>query len=67
MGNISRVAQCNVESDCSIHEMVENYEKNLIIDVLRKYDFRCSKASEVMGIHKSLLYKKIKKYNIELK
>ncbi|MGO0916209.1 hypothetical protein ACTPEM_23570, partial [Clostridioides difficile] len=36
MDNISRVAQCNVDSNCSIHEMVENYEKSLIIDVLRK-------------------------------
>lgn len=67
MGHISRVAQCNVESYCSIHEMVEKYEKGLIIDVLRKYDWKCSKASEVMGIHKSLLYKKIKKYAIDLK
>ncbi|MCM3863597.1 sigma 54-interacting transcriptional regulator, partial [Clostridioides difficile] len=66
MDNISRVAQCNVDSNCSIHEMVENYEKSLIIDVLRKYNWKCSKAAEVMGIHKSLLYKKIKKYEIEL-
>lgn len=66
MDNISRVAQCNVDSNCSIHEKVENYEKSLIIDVLRKYNWKCSKAAEVMGIHKSLLYKKIKKYEIEL-
>lgn len=66
MDNISRVAQCNSDSNCSIHKMVENYEKNLIIDVLKKYNWKCSKAAEVMGIHKSLLYKKIKKYEIEL-
>lgn len=66
MDNISRVAQCNSDSNCSIHKMVENYEKSLIIDVLKKYNWKCSKAAEVMGIHKSLLYKKIKKYEIEL-
>lgn len=66
MDNISRVAQCNSDSNCSIHKMVENYEKSLIIDILKKYNWKCSKAAEVMGIHKSLLYKKIKKYEIEL-
>ncbi|MDM8312601.1 helix-turn-helix domain-containing protein [Clostridium cadaveris] len=34
--------------------------------MLKKYNWKCSKAAEVMGIHKSLLYKKIKKYEIEL-
>lgn len=67
MDNISRVEQCNVEKQYSMHEMVENYEKSLILDVLRKYDWKCSKAAAVMGIHKSLLYKKIRKYEIELK
>lgn len=55
-----------MDSNCLIYEMVENYEKSLIIDVLRKYNWKCFKVVEVMGIYKSFLYKKIKKYEIEL-
>ncbi len=65
MANRSKLEQSNNENIETIHNMVDRYEKSLIIDVLKKHRWNCQVAAKVMGIHKSLLYKKIKKYNIE--
>ena len=51
--------------ETGLENLMENYEKNLIISVLKKNHWNCSGAASKMGIHRSVLYKKIKKYNIE--
>lgn len=51
--------------ETGLENLMENYEKNLIISFLKKNHWNCSEAASKMGIHRSVLYKKIKKYNIE--
>lgn len=43
--------------------LVNEYEKNIILNVLNSSK-NCKEASEKLGIHRSALYKKIKKYEI---
>ena len=47
-------------------ELMDEYEKNIISEELRRNGWNCRKAAVELGIHKSLLYKKIAKYNIDL-
>ncbi|WP_441760915.1 helix-turn-helix domain-containing protein [Fusobacterium mortiferum] len=47
-----------------LHNAVENFEKSLIIKILKKNNWCCSKAAKEMNIHRSLLYKKIEKHKI---
>ena len=51
--------------ETGLENLMENYERNLIISFLKKNHWNCSEAASKMGIHRSVLYKKIKKYNIE--
>lgn len=51
--------------ETGLENLMENYEKNLIISFLKKNHWNCSETASKMGIHRSVLYKKIKKYNIE--
>lgn len=44
--------------------LVNDYEKNIILNVLNSSK-NCKEASEKLGIHRSALYKKIKKYEIQ--
>ena len=44
--------------------LVNEYEKNIILNVLNSSK-NCKEASEKLGIHRSALYKKIKKYEIQ--
>lgn len=41
-------------------------EKNMIIETIKKCQNNKSKASEMLGISRTALYKKIKKYNIKI-
>lgn len=49
----------------NFQEKINSYEKLLIEEFLKKYHWNCSKAAEKMGIHRSVLYKKIKKFDIK--
>lgn len=51
--------------ETGLENLMENYEKNLILSFLKKNHWNCSETASKMGIHRSVLYKKIKKYNIE--
>ncbi|MGB9840934.1 helix-turn-helix domain-containing protein, partial [Thermovenabulum sp.] len=51
----------------SLKEMVETFEKNLIICTLQKVNGNLSKASRILKIPKQTLHNKIKKYNIKKK
>lgn len=53
-----------VEITKSLKEIVEEAEKKAIINYLKKYNGDKSKVMEVLGIKKTALYEKIKKYNI---
>lgn len=53
------------ESDSGLQELVDSYEKQLIENYLKKFHWNCSETAEKLGIHRSVLYKKIKKYGIE--
>lgn len=47
--------------------MMEEYEKNIIIEALKRNDWNCQSAANELDIHRSALYKKIAKYNIKNK
>lgn len=49
----------------NLHIAVNNYEKVLITKILQKNNWHCSATAKELGIHRSLLYKKIEKYKIE--
>lgn len=51
----------------SLKEMVETFEKKLIICTLQKVNGNLSKASRILKIPKQTLHNKIKKYNIKKK
>lgn len=53
--------------DNSLKSMTSNTEINAIIDALNKTHGNKSEAAKLLNIDRSLLYSKIKKYNIEIK
>lgn len=52
------------ESKVKIKESVEAIEKTKIIEALKKANYNKQKAAKLLGIHRSGLYQKLKKYNI---
>lgn len=61
-----RVSEESKDETKRLAGLMEEYEKNIITEELRKYSWNCKKAADELGIHKSLLYKKIAKYGIDL-
>lgn len=53
-----------ISEDKKLPDLVGDYEKKIIIDTLKKNGGNCELSSVELGIHKSALYKKLKKYNI---
>jgi len=49
----------------TLDELIENYEKNIIIDALLSCNWNETKASKLLGISRTNLIAKIKKYNIK--
>lgn len=49
-----------------LKEVVARAEKNAIVDALKITGYTKSKAAELLGIHRTLLYKKARKYGISL-
>lgn len=47
-------------------QMVESYERNLILKTLNDNDRSFSKAAKALNIHRSTIYKKAEKYGIEI-
>ena len=54
------------ETPASLEETVENVEKRIIIDVLKKTDGVQSKAAKELGIKERSLWHKVKKYMIDV-
>ncbi|SHI40467.1 PAS domain S-box-containing protein [Dethiosulfatibacter aminovorans DSM 17477] len=46
--------------------MMEEYESSVIKEYLKNSNYNCMEAAEKLGIHRSLLYKKINKYGIKM-
>ncbi|RKD30932.1 sigma 54-interacting transcriptional regulator [Thermohalobacter berrensis] len=56
----------DMEKDTSYHlNNSENNERNLIINLLKKYDYNKTRVSKELGITRPTLYNKMKKYNID--
>lgn len=53
------------EKVSTLHEAVDNFEKMMIIDALNTHNWCFLNTAKALHIHRSLLYKKIKKYDIK--
>ncbi|APH04015.1 sigma-54 interaction domain-containing protein [Bacillus weihaiensis] len=53
------------EQELSLKEMLNEAEKNIIKETLKKYDDDRKKVAKVLGISKSSMYEKIQKYGIK--
>lgn len=53
-------------SEKTLEKQLEEHEKEVILDTLRLYEGNKSKTARVLNIHRSVLYRKINKYNIDL-
>jgi len=51
----------------SLAEIIENKERELIVDALKKFDGQQRKTARELGISERILGYKIKKYNINPK
>ena len=48
-----------------LNQMKEEYERGLLTDVLKNCNWNCQMAANELGIHRSALYKKIAKYELQ--
>ncbi|MEW6446860.1 MAG: sigma-54 dependent transcriptional regulator [Bacillota bacterium] len=49
----------------TLHEILGEVERNIILRALRKYDFNRTKTAEALGINRRTLYEKIKEYGLD--
>ena len=56
-----------VYEDCAEYDNLEEWEKVNIINALKKNKLELTKTAEELGISRSTLWRKIKKYNIQTK
>lgn len=52
--------------DNNFNSLIDKTEKDIIIEAIKKCNGNKSKAAQLLNIHRSVLYKKIKRLNIEL-
>lgn len=62
---INKSTSFHYNENASLGELVDDYEKNLLINKLKKHHWNCKETADDFQIHKSILYKKIKKYGIQ--
>lgn len=55
------------ENQETLKSLVNQYEADIIRETLKKYDYNITAAARHLGIERSLLYKKMKKFNISIK
>lgn len=55
------------ENQETLKSLVNQYEADIIREALKKYDYNITAAARHLGIERSLLYKKMKKFNISIK
>ena len=56
-----------ISEHASIKEVQARVEKTAILRALEEADYKKTRAADMLGIHRTLLYKKMKKYGISLK
>ena len=49
----------------SLGQMVDDYEKEVILELLKKHKGNCLESAKEAGIHKSNFYRKLQKYGIK--
>lgn len=49
----------------SLGQMVDDYEKEVILELLKKHKGNCLEAAKEAGIHKSNFYRKLQKYGVK--
>ena len=54
-----------VASRSVIKKMCESFERQFIVDVLILVDWRKDKAAEILGMDRTTLFRKMKKYRIK--
>lgn len=64
MANKTCIKKAALNTDKDLHRMVDDFEKRLIIEILKQNNWNCQAAAKDMNIHRSLLYKKMSKYKI---
>lgn len=55
------------ENQETLKSLVNQYEADIIRETLKKYDYNITASARHLGIERSLLYKKMKKFNISIK
>lgn len=55
------------ENQETLKSLVNQYEADIIREALKKYDYNITAAARHLGIERSLLYKKMKKFNVSIK
>lgn len=48
----------------TLKSLVDDFERQIILDTLTKEKYNCSRTAQALGMHRSLLYKKVNKYGI---
>jgi len=62
---VSNILIEEIPTGKSYYEMVDNYEKLLLEAALNKNNWNCLKTAQELKMHKSVIYKKIKKFNLK--
>ena len=57
------LADFGLQDGQTLKERMNDYEKQIILHELKKNEGNVAKTAEVLGIHKTGLYKKLDKYN----
>ena len=65
----SALLECNINASspdnfCTLRETMENTERQAVIDALKKCKNEKKAAAQLLGIHRTGLYQKIKKYDL---
>jgi len=48
----------------SLHELMENYERDILESALERNNWNCNETAREMKIHRTVIYKKLKKYGL---
>jgi PAS domain S-box-containing protein len=56
----------SISGNKKFNELMADYEKQIILDCLRQNNNNCNRTAEELGIHRSTLYKKLDKLNIQV-
>lgn len=55
------------QSQKRLNQIMDEYEKNILTEALKRNGWNCQRTADELGIHRSAMYKKITKYDIQQK